>query len=179
MKIRLIHLLVACILCAPSVALATSIPIVSISNSDPLPGGGAVESTQYLQATWSQSGSYSNVDISAWIFGTFGGPSQVPATAYLTSSSLATPLEASFKFSARCPYRPIAVFGSHFVCWHIPSHPCNHIRLWRWLGRQLGKRWRCDNSPSARRNPRHHSLHPLWRSKSGRSTREHLRPRES
>jgi len=62
--------------------------VVSISNASPGPGGGLVSSGQYLQTSCIQNGSYDNVSISAWLFGTIVNGSYAPTsgTAYLRSA---------------------------------------------------------------------------------------------
>jgi hypothetical protein len=62
--------------------------LVSVSNGNPGAGGVVVASTQYLQESWTQNTSYTNVNISAWLFGDLGPGGFVPrpGTAYLTSS---------------------------------------------------------------------------------------------
>ncbi len=89
-------------LLSTSAALADPITIVSISNASSGLGGLVVSSGQYLQASWSETGSYTQVDISAQLIGTFADGSYIPAsgTAYLTSPSLGAPLQQSFTFPA-------------------------------------------------------------------------------
>jgi hypothetical protein len=74
--------------------------VVSVSNASPGSGGLVVASTQFLQNSWSQANGYTNVSISAWLFGTFvnGEYLPTPGTAYLTSTSLAGPLQQDFTF---------------------------------------------------------------------------------
>jgi hypothetical protein len=83
-----------------SAALASPITVVSVSNANPLAGGLEVSSGEYLQASWSEVRSYTQVDISAVLFGTFVDGSYLPTsgTAYLTSTSLGAPLQQSFTF---------------------------------------------------------------------------------
>lgn len=94
------HAICLLALLSTSAALASPITVVSVSNANPLTGGGVVSSGNYLQASWSEVRSYTGVDISAWLFGTIVDGSYLPTsgTAYLTSTSLGTPLQQSFTF---------------------------------------------------------------------------------
>jgi hypothetical protein len=87
-------------LLSTSAALASTITVVSVSNANPIAGGLDVSSGEYLQASWSTTGSYEGVDISAWLFGTIVNGSYLPTsgTAYLTSTSLGAPLQQFFTF---------------------------------------------------------------------------------
>ena len=78
----------------------TADTIALVSNASPAPGGSAVCSTQYLQTSWTQSAGYTNVTISAWLFGTYtnGGYTPSSGTAYLTSTVPGEYWEYSFVF---------------------------------------------------------------------------------
>src|SRR6185295_321233 len=77
---------------------AAGTPIVSITGH-PVTGGLAVTDSQFLQTSWFQPDEYSDVFISASVFGIFVGGQYVPTsgTAYLTSDT-AIRLQHSFVF---------------------------------------------------------------------------------
>lgn len=98
-----------------SIAVADPVTVVSVTNDTPGTGGFVVAATQFLQNSWSQTNSYTDVSISAWLFGDFVAGREVSSatvigranpdpsagtigTAYLTSASLAAPLTQSFTF---------------------------------------------------------------------------------
>src|ERR1700680_4967527 len=74
--------------------------IALASNPSPDPGGLLISSSEYVQTSWSQSGGYTNVAISAWLFGTFVNGQYVPSTgtAYLTSTLPGVSLQEAFVF---------------------------------------------------------------------------------
>lgn len=74
--------------------------IALASNPSPDPGGLLVSSSEYVRTSWSQSGGYTNVAISAWLFGTVVNGQYVPSsgTAYLTSSLPGVSLQDAFVF---------------------------------------------------------------------------------
>jgi hypothetical protein len=76
-----------------------SITIVGVSA--PTPGDGVgIADVEFLQTSWSQTGSYTGVDISALLFGGIVNGGYLPTTgeAFLTSSSLGASLEQTFTF---------------------------------------------------------------------------------
>jgi hypothetical protein len=82
-----------------SVAVANPITIIGVSA--PTVGEGAgIASDEFLQVSWSQTGSYMGVKISALLFGDIVNGSYLPTTgeAFLTSSLLGAPLEQTFTF---------------------------------------------------------------------------------
>lgn len=80
-------------------AFADSITIVGVSA--PTVGDGVgIADVEFLQTSWSQTGSYTGVDISALLFGDIVNGSYLPTIgqAFLTSSALSAPLEQTFTF---------------------------------------------------------------------------------
>jgi hypothetical protein len=80
--------------------MAYDIVSVTASNPGPLSQGLDIESSQYLQVSWTATQSYTEVDISAWLYGDIVDNAFLPSigTAYLTSTALAGPVEESFTF---------------------------------------------------------------------------------
>ena len=139
MRNKLVQLILFCAICAPAVALAAPITILSIENSNPSATGIVVSSTSYLQATWSQTVNYSDVNISAWLFGDIVNGSYLPAsgTAYLTSTSLPGTLQASFTFPDAVT--DVLLFSGLNLSAGTYGSPdvSNHLNLWRRMGRRL------------------------------------------
>jgi hypothetical protein len=82
-----------------SVAVANPITIIGVS-APTLGDGLGIANDEFLQVSWSQTGSYTGVKISALLFGGIVNGSYLPTTgeAFLTSSLLSVPLKQIFTF---------------------------------------------------------------------------------